>query len=541
MQAKRFLSDVKAGEWSLLILFLGLLAATSVSLEIAYVLAVSGFLKQVTVELWPVVWIVDMVIILFVSALYTLIADRIPRLYLLQGLMFTLILAYLGFHLLFMLGIPDWFTYPALYLFADLQTKIFPLAFWALATDLFTVAQSKRLFPFIAGGGLIGQAVGSSLAAGSAQFFAQRHIPPSALLLVSVALFVIMYVGMIITFRRRRLPVQRITSDIQMREVLSVGWDFVRHVASFRYLTIAMLSAGFVLTIIEYHLMATSSRAISDATMYQSFYGIYRTVLTLATLGVQVVATSWLLRRAGLKNIFLVLPGTLIIASAWMLALPGILGGVAGSFVSRLAQESVEMPALQALQGLIPAERRGRVSAFMGSYLYTIGTIVGSVVLGLTILLTVQGWVSLWAATMIYLILGGAGAVIALGAAWKMREVYDDSLLDWRIARRHRRGTTAIDSALDALTQGGRNARPRAARTAVPPVSVASIQPIPAQEQATLDVLAPMAPSARTEEDDLALDVLAELGRQARATPRRGRKVGTTDQPEESPPTRNEL
>lgn len=457
---------VKADEWPLLFLFLGLLATTSASLEIAYVLAVSGFLKQVAVELWPMVWIIDMVIILLVSGLYTLVADRVPRLYLLQTMVFTLIMVYIGFRLLFMASVPSWFSYPALYLFADLQAKLFPLAFWALATDVFTMAASKRLFPLIAGGGLLGQVLGSVLAAGSAQLFAQHMIDPSELLLVSVTLFLIMYVWLILLFRRRELPTRRESSELRLKEVLSVGWDFVQHVESFRYLALAMLCAGFVLTIIEYHLMATSSRAITDPISYQTFYGSYRLSLTLATLGVQLFVTRWLLKRAGLKNSFLVLPGTCIVAVGWMVAFPGIIGGVMGSFLSRVAQVSVESPSLQALQALIPEERRGRVSAFMGSYLYTMGTIVGSGVVGVTILLPVEGWLSLPAATLIYLILCGGGAVLALRAAWRMHNVYDDSLLDWRIARRRRRGTTVVDSALDALASAGKASAQRQRRTA---------------------------------------------------------------------------
>jgi MFS family permease len=163
-------------------------------------------------------------------------------------------------------------------------------------------------------------------------------------------------------------------------------------------------------------------------------------VLALGTLGVQGLLTGWLLKQAGLKNTFLILPATLLAAMGWMLAVPGIIGGATGRFLGRLVLVGVDRPTRQTLQGLIPEERRGRVSTFMNSYLYVVGSIFGSTVLGATILATAFGWLEESIATLVYLMLAIVVAVVAVRSAWRMRAVYDESLLDWRLARRRRRG-----------------------------------------------------------------------------------------------------
>jgi hypothetical protein len=450
------LFNVQPRERASLVVFLVLTAANAISLEGAYIVATSGFLKRLRVEQFPILWLVDMAIILVISGLYTLIVDRVPRLKLVRSLVLCLVAIYLIFRLLFVYGVPDWLTYPGLYLLAEQQYTIFLLAFWALANDRFSVAQSKRLFPLIAGGGLVGQIIGSGLAGGSAKFFARRGIHPSELLTVNALLFLLAYAMLVLAARHVTVRARQETGHFRVREMLTTGFDFVRKVPSFRYLATAMLCMGFVLAIIEYHFLFTSDQAFTDAAGFQAFYGTYRMVLALGTLGVQGLLTGWLLKQAGLKNTFLILPATLLAAMGWMLAVPGIIGGATGRFLGRLVLVGVDRPTRQTLQGLIPEERRGRVSTFMNSYLYVVGSIFGSTVLGATILATAFGWLEESIATLVYLMLAIVVAVVAVRSAWRMRAVYDESLLDWRLARRRRRGSTLIGKKLDDLSGGKR-------------------------------------------------------------------------------------
>lgn len=449
------LFNVQPGERASLVVFLVVMAANTISLEGAYVVATCGFLKRLRVEQFPVVWLVDMAILLVVSGLYTLIVDRVSRLKLVRSLVLCLMAIYLIFRLSFAYGAPDWLTYPGLYLLAEQQYTIFPLAFWALANDRFRVAQSKRLFPLIAGGGMVGQIIGSGLAGGSATFFARRGIHPSELLTVNALLFLLAYAMLVLAARHVTVQARQEAGHFKVGEMLTTGFDFVRKVPSFRYLATAMLCVGFVLVIIEYHFLFTSDQAFTDAAAFQAFYGTYRLVLTLGTLAVQGLLTGWLLKQAGLKNTLLILPTTLLAALGWMLAVPGIIGGATGRFLGRLVLVGVDGPARQTLQGLIPEERRGRVSTFMNSYLYVVGNIFGSTVLGATILATAFGWLEGSIATVVCLMLAIVVAVVAVRSAWRMRAVYDESLLNWRLARRRRRGSALI-SKLDDLAGGKR-------------------------------------------------------------------------------------
>ena len=95
----------------------------------------------------------------------------------------------------------------------------------------------------------------------------------------------------------------------------------------------------------------------------------------------------------------------------------------------------------------VPEERRGRVSIFMDSYLYCIGVIVGCLFTGVIVLVGILTG----AENYFYLYLGLAvlASVFAVWAIYKMRGVYDVSLLNWRLKRRQRRGLTGVMDKLE--------------------------------------------------------------------------------------------
>jgi AAA family ATP:ADP antiporter len=92
----------------------------------------------------------------------------------------------------------------AFYIWGAIFNLFVVSVFWGFLADVFTSAQSRRLFGFIAAGGTIGGIVGSSLTSSLAQ-----HLGPSRLLLVSavvleVAVFSVRHLAKISRSLRER-------------------------------------------------------------------------------------------------------------------------------------------------------------------------------------------------------------------------------------------------------------------------------------------------------------------------------------------------
>jgi len=228
-------------------------------------------------------------------------------------------------------------------------------------------------------------------------------------------------------------------TGINVRETAQVGVDFFKGVPLFGYLAIAMLLAGLSLTIVEYHFLSTAERAVDNSLQFQAFYGTYKMALIMTILLSQWLVAGRLLKRVPIKDTFLVLPVALVVAVGCVLAAPGLMGAAAGRFLARWMQRAWDELARKALQGLVPDERRGRISTIMDSYFYAVATMAGCLIMGGLLLAASLGWLPDGTVITVYLLIAVLAAIGAVWASLRLRSVYDKSLLDWRLARSRRK------------------------------------------------------------------------------------------------------
>ena len=159
------LLNLRESEWRFALALLVVLAINSVVLELADVVATAGFVSSLGADMVPWLWIADMVVALLVASVFAKAIDRAPRLQVLSWLIGALAAVYLVTLIMFEAGLPDWITYPLLYIVSDQQFMMLPLVFWSLVNDVYTMSEAKRLIPIIAAGTALGSVIGSSLPA----------------------------------------------------------------------------------------------------------------------------------------------------------------------------------------------------------------------------------------------------------------------------------------------------------------------------------------------------------------------------------------
>ena len=433
---KGLFRSIRSGEGRIVSSLLVLLALNTCMLEMAEVVATAGFISNVGTPQIVGLWVVDVVITLFAASGFALIVDRIARtrlvswMLLASGCMYAVLLG------LFTLELPGWITYTLLYILSDQQYVVFPLAFWALANDLFSLSEGKRLFPLIAAGSAFGNLLGNGIAALAVLFLQNGY----HLLIVNIGLCFAGWILIKAIFGAQPLRARQSKQQLDTwRETLAGGTDVIRHVPLFRYLAWSMIAAGISLAILEYHfLWSIDSLAQNNPLQLQSIYGSYKVGLFIAILLFQWFISGRWMERVGTKQTFIVLPAGLLLALGSVFVQP-ITGGLVGRFVARLLQTAWDEPARKSVQGLVPDERRGRVSVVLDSYCYALATIVGCAILGTLIGLQAWGWLHGSTIIWIYLACAAVATMISLWTSLRLRAAYDTSLLNWRLARSRRR------------------------------------------------------------------------------------------------------
>lgn len=426
---------LREGE-ALLVFTLGfVLFLNAAAMQISSVSAVSGFLSEIGVAQLPLVWIADFGVILLMSAVQSLVVDRVNRIKLTKIVLAVFLVLVFGIRLLFAFGAPATLNYSLLYLLTDQQWLFFPAVFWVLTNDVFSMSQGKRLFPVIGSFGLAGKLFGLGLSWGSPSLFRSLNILPIDILWVNVAIYagalLLMKIGLRKVVLTRPSP-----RDVGAKHTLAEGFQFIRTVPMFRFLTFAILLLVLCDTIIEFNFLTTTDRAFGANNGFQEFYSIFRIGVILVSLLAQSLLTSRLIERIQLRNAFFLLPVTTVLVALGAMLWPGAASGIVAMLLTQIVRDTTNDSASKSLQSLVPEEKRGRVSMFMESYLTAIGTIIGALITSAVVFF--GPWLGALNVAPIYLALCALAALLSIGAIVLMRRAYESSMLNWRLTRRKR-------------------------------------------------------------------------------------------------------
>jgi hypothetical protein len=417
-----------------------LIAVNTFVLELADVVATAGFVSNLGVDRIPVLWIITTLLTIFAAGFYLVFIDRYPRLNLVTWLLVGLAVLYLLLEFLFAFNAPIWLTYPSLYLLSDQQFMILPLAFWALAGDVYAVTESKRVFPFIASGAVIGGLLGNGAAA-AVTYLAEQYTFGLTQIFIAIAIILIgSALHLRFMFRDVALKTRQSREEnAGLGETIKIGADYFLNIPIFKAVGILMFLAGIILTLLEFNFLSVIGDNVQNDLEFQRFLGYYKAVQTSGLLIFQWLITSRILPKIHLKESFSVFPVALTISSGLALFLSPLFGATSGRFVARTVYTGWDDPARKALQGLVPDEKRGRISAFMDSYFITTATVVACLLLVALIYFVGAGSLSRELAGKIYLWLAIGCSLAAVAVFGYLRKVYETSMLNYRLARSKRK------------------------------------------------------------------------------------------------------
>lgn len=420
-----------------LVAVLGVLLFTNMlTTQISGVIAISGFLSEGGINQFLIVLLIDMAVILVVTSVQSLIVDRYNRTTLIRWMCLVFALLFLLLRGMFALQMPGWLNYSLLYLLAEQQWLFFPLIFWALASDIFDTAQTRRLFPLINSLGFAGKVTGLLIATLSAVVFSTYDIATEELLTFNALLYVIAFIIASIRLRQTHTR-QTVTHNHEsLMTTLAEGWKFVKEVPAFRYMLLAILALSSSDIIIEFRFLVVTDTSFPNASEFQAFYGLYRLATGFIAFIFAGLFASRIIEKLTLKNTFFLLPLVMFISAVWLIMQDDLFSAVFAFALMGTIRDTIDETSRKSFQALVPDERRGRVSVLMDSYLLAVGTIVGCTVTGLVVMIgQASGSETFFRQYLGYVAIA---SLFAIWAIYNMRKVYDSSMYNWRLKRRQR-------------------------------------------------------------------------------------------------------
>jgi AAA family ATP:ADP antiporter len=321
-----------------------------------------------------IIWTAVFLVMLVAVPLYSWVASRYPRgvFVPLTNRFFILNLAAF-YAALYMLpeSTRPWID-RVFYVWASVFALFVVTVFWGFMADIFTNAQGKRLFPFIAVGASIGGIAGSAVTATLAPL-----VPHFSLLLLACIPLEIASWCVMILHRRHGVGVDRNpAADQPLRGTALSG---IRTVFRSRYLLgiaayLALMT--FASTVLYFQQAYLVGETITDRVVRTAFYAKIDFAVNVITILLQVVITAQLIRVIGLALSLTLVPAVVCLGFLGLGIYPLLAVLVVLQVAYRSGRYGIAKPAREVLFTVVSREEKYKSKAFLDAAVYRGGDLV---------------------------------------------------------------------------------------------------------------------------------------------------------------------
>ncbi len=347
----------------------------------------SIFLKNVGIKYLPYMYVLNAVFVVMVSLVYSSVIDKMDRTKFMIGstALYTGIIIVsrimLGMHL-------QWF-YTVCYVIVQILWLIGLMQFWTYMGDVFDARESKRLFPLISTGGLVGMVVSGIGAKYLVAIIGTENlfVVWGAMLTVSIGLIAVLsrkYIKQPEKSAKTR-PAAVAQKKSQWTEFKD-GFEYIKNIRLLRTMLFINLAMWVVFTIVDYQFNKVIAQTYTDRDQLTAFLGLFRAGAGLLCLIVQLGVTTRLLSALGVGRTIAVHPSFMGVATALMTLKFGFFTASFGKFGDHVLLYTVQDSSYQMLYNPIPPDKRGRARAFVEGYIKPISMGIAGLVLILSAL-----------------------------------------------------------------------------------------------------------------------------------------------------------
>jgi HEAT repeat protein len=268
--------------------------------------------------------------------------------------------------------------YPVLFVLKSLYEVLLGLLFWNLANDLFDTRQSKRLFPLITAGGVIGGVIGSFGTPLMAVYFRIDNllwvylvttVAGSIIVRRMAAIFPTMSLG---EGKGKKVKKRKRLTD-EFKEVVPL----IKDSALVKVLVLLTLLPNIVIPIMNYQFNYVIDQSFATEGGMIEFFGYFRGFLNVISF-IILLFVGRIYGRWGLPVALMFHPFNYVVAFLGFLSYFNIYAAMYARMTTNILRTTINNPARAVLMGLFPVEYRSLIRPFLRGTVVRIGILVGS-------------------------------------------------------------------------------------------------------------------------------------------------------------------
>ena len=297
---------------------------------------------------------------------------------------FSLLFFILTSFLFFLLLPKGWVWVPVVYwMWANVFVVVTITQFWMVVNDIFNPREAKRLIGFFGSGGILGGIAGGMLAA----FFARQNETHELLIFILVLLVICVFAERAIFIWQKKAtglafdgaqkpPSKR--KDIEQAG-FKVCFDTVRKDGYLKLLAAVVILTGIVATFIDWQSKNIIAEKITNNRA--SFFGKFNAGLLVFSFLFQILMTSNLVKRFGIRLPLLIYPAILILCSLGIAAWPFLFFAITIKGSDKSLSYSVNQSARELLYIPVSPEKKYKAKTFIDMFLNRFSKTTGGAIL----------------------------------------------------------------------------------------------------------------------------------------------------------------
>lgn len=409
----RSLVDIRRVEYKPVALMLGYGFLALTSYYVIKPARNSIFVDRVGADALPVVYLLTAVVVVGVMVVYSRYVEKVGRLTLLLSSM-GFLAASLVFFWWLLRGGSGVVASGAFYIFVKLYPLFLVSQFWLVANLLFSTSQARRLFGPIGMGLILGGIAGSSIAG-----FASERVGTEFLLLVATGILGLCALLVMVLGPRIR---KGSGGDASLTGELSgSALQLLRQSSHLRTIAWILGLTIVVGTLLDWQLNRAVELFVEGEDAKTAFWGQFYAVLNVASVAIQLLLTSFVLRRFGVSVALFILPVALAAGSIGIFFIPALWMVAFGKGAEGALRYSLDQSTRELLFLPVPTQEKYKVKPLIDLAIYRGGTGFGGILL--LIFVNAMGLPLRWISLVTL------GAIAAwLYFAWRMRREFAQSL-----------------------------------------------------------------------------------------------------------------
>jgi ATP:ADP antiporter, AAA family len=329
------------------------------------------------------------VVTLAVNPLFALLVSRYRRIVFITATYVFFALSLLGFYLV-LVGAPNAIgevSGMVFFVWFSVFNLFSTMVFWALMADRFSLEQSKRLFGVISVGGTLGAIAGPWLASKLVGPLGTAGLLPVA----ATSLGLAVGAAWVVSRLQHRSP--EATTDptappaVDDRSIIGgSAWRGFRAVFRSPYL-LGISAYVLILTVISTFIYFTRLQMVAalgtDLDMRTGVFARIDFYTQVTTLVLQAVVTGQLMKRLGVHVTLALLPAIVALGFVGLAISASLAALIVLQATFSAVQRSIVRPARETLFTVVPREDKYKSKAFIDTFVYRTGDVVGAQLEGL--------------------------------------------------------------------------------------------------------------------------------------------------------------